>query len=142
MKIVDATNCIYGKLSAAVAKELLETDEEIVIVNAANVIITGSREFVLEKFLKRRDIGSVRKGPYYPRLPRAILKRSIGDMLPKKKSTGKECLKRVMVYNGCPEEFREKEKIRYEKTVSERFSGYVTLKEVSKALGKEVKIIE
>ncbi|MGP6207552.1 50S ribosomal protein L13 [Cuniculiplasma sp. SKW3] len=142
MKVIDASNCVYGRLSTIIAKELLNTDEKIVVVNAAKVVVTGSRKYVLERFLSRRDIGSVRKGPYYPRVPKAILKRSVGDMLPKKTTRGKEALKRFMVYDGVPAELRDAEKITLDKALNNKVSGFVSLADIAKNMGREVKIIE
>ncbi|MHB1506831.1 MAG: 50S ribosomal protein L13 [Cuniculiplasma sp.] len=141
MKIIDAGNCVYGRLSTIIAKELLN-GEEIVIVNAAKTVVTGNPTSVKKKFLERRDIGSVRKGPYYPRVPKAILKRSIGDMLPKKTTMGKEALKRCMVYDGLPKELKNSNIEVIEKARNTKISGFVTLEEVSRIMGKEVKIIE
>lgn len=142
MKVIDASNCVYGRLSTIIAKELLNTDEKIIVVNAAKVVVTGSRKYVLERFLSRRDIGSVRKGPYYPRVPKAILKRSVGDMLPKKTTRGKEALRRVIVYDGVPAELRDAEKITMDKALNNKVSGFVTLADIAKTMGREVKIIE
>ncbi len=142
MKIIDASNCVYGRLSTLVAKDLLNTEDKIIIVNAAKTVVTGSRKYVLERFLTRRDIGSVRKGPYYPRVPKAILKRSIGDMLPKKTTRGKEALRRCIVYDGVPSEFRDAEKVVLEKALNKKVSGYVTLADIAKTMGREVKLVE
>ena len=142
MKIIDASNCVYGRLSTLVAKDLLSTEDKIIIVNAAKTVVTGSRKYVLERFLTRRDIGSVRKGPYYPRVPKAILKRSIGDMLPKKTTRGKEALRRCIVYDGVPSEFRDAEKVVLEKALNKKVSGYVTLADIAKTMGREVKLVE
>ena len=73
MMYIDADNAIYGRLSTFVAKKLLE-GEEVVIVNANRVAITGSRKFLLTRFVERRDIGSNRKGPYYPRTSNQIFR--------------------------------------------------------------------
>ncbi|MCL4344887.1 MAG: 50S ribosomal protein L13 [Candidatus Thermoplasmatota archaeon] len=142
MKVIDASNCIYGRLSTIIAKELLNTDEKIVVVNAADTVVTGSRKYVLKRFLSRRDIGSVRKGPYYPRVPKAILKRSIGEMLPKKTTRGKEALRRCIVYDGVPSEYRDVEKVILDKAKNTKVSGYVTLAEVARIMGREVKVVE
>lgn len=142
MKVIDASNCIYGRLSTIIAKELLNTDEKIVVVNAADTVVTGSRKYVLKRFLLRRDIGSVRKGPYYPRVPKAILKRSIGEMLPKKTTRGKEALRRCIVYDGVPSEYRDVEKVILDKAKNTKVSGYVTLAEVARIMGREVKVVE
>ncbi len=137
MRYIDGSNMIYGRLSTVVAKQLL-SGESVTIVNASGVVVTGSKESVLKRFRSRRDIGSVRKGPYYPRLPKAILKRSIGDMLPKDKAKGKEALKRCTVFNGLPSELKEKEFEKVEKAENHRVSGYVTLRDIAKIMGKEV----
>ncbi|MCL4322880.1 MAG: 50S ribosomal protein L13 [Candidatus Thermoplasmatota archaeon] len=141
MIYVDANNLVYGRLSTIMAKKLL-AGESVVIVNAANVAVTGGRDAVLGKFRARRDIGSVRKGPYYPRNPKAILKRSIGDMLPKDKARGKEALKRCIVYDGVPADLKDKQFEKFEKAQNNRVSGFVTLREVAEIMGKEVKVIE
>ena len=111
-------------------------------MNAADTVVTGSRKYVLKRFLSRRDIGSVRKGPYYPRVPKAILKRSIGEMLPKKTTRGKEALRRCIVYDGVPSEYRDVEKVILDKAKNTKVSGYVTLAEVARIMGREVKVVE
>lgn len=134
MKVIDADNLVYGRLSTQVAKLLLE-GEEIVIVNAGKVAVTGSRDFVLGKFRERRDIGSVRKGPYYPRTSNQILRRSIGDMLPKKRAKGADALKKCKVFSGVPEEFKDQTFETIESAKNDRVSRFVTLSEISKNLG-------
>ncbi len=134
MKVIDGNNLVYGRLSTQVAKLLLD-GEEIVIVNADKVAVTGSRDFVLGKFRERRDIGSVRKGPFYPRTSNQILRRSIGDMLPKKKARGADALKRCKVFSGIPPEFKDESFETVESAKNDRASRFVTLSEVSKNLG-------
>ncbi len=138
MLYIDADNAVYGRLSSYVAKMLLE-GEEVVIVNASKAVITGKSNYIIRQFLARRDIGSVRKGPYYPRTPSAILRRSIGDMLPKKKARGKDALKRCKVYPSIPMELRDKKFAKIDKAVNQRTSGYISLGDVSKHLGARVK---
>lgn len=137
MIYIDADNTIYGRLSTYVAKSLLE-GEEIVIVNAAGAVVTGRRDSVLQKFLRMRDIGSVRKGPYYPRTPERILRRCIGDMLPKKKARGKDALKRCKVYANIPEELRGTEFKKLEAYANQKVNGFVTLADVAKVMGQKV----
>ncbi|EQD37771.1 Ribosomal protein L13, partial [mine drainage metagenome] len=43
MRVIDASNAIYGRLSAHVAKQLLD-GETIKIVNADKCVITGSKD--------------------------------------------------------------------------------------------------
>ncbi|MEM0158207.1 MAG: 50S ribosomal protein L13 [Thermoplasmataceae archaeon] len=134
MKVVDGSNMIYGRLSSLVAKDLLN-GEEIVIVNSDKVAVTGRKGFTLGKFKERLDIGSVRKGPYYPRTSNQILRRSIGDMIPKKATRGKEALKRCKVYSGVPGEFSSAKLFVYEKARNAKVSGFVTLGEIAKNIG-------
>ena len=42
MKIIDASECIMGRLASSVAKTLLK-GEEVHIVNAENAVISGSK---------------------------------------------------------------------------------------------------
>ncbi len=134
MKFIDATNSVYGRLAAYVAKQLLN-GEEIVIVNAEKAVITGNPDYIIDQFKKRREIGSVRKGPYYPRASEEIFRRSIGQMLPKKTTRGKEALHRCRVYKGVPN-FAKNEKIeKIDDTVSDKVVGIITLSELSKELG-------
>jgi len=134
LQLIDGTNLVYGRLSSYVAKQLLN-GEEIVIINASKVAITGSRQNILKKFEALRDIGSVRKGPYYPRTSNQILRRTIGDMLPKTKTKGKEALERCRVYSGFPEEFRKIEAKSIDEVKNNKSTGYLTLGEISKHLG-------
>ncbi|EQD81060.1 50S ribosomal protein L13P [mine drainage metagenome] len=127
-----------GDYLQKLAKELLN-GEEIVIVNSAQVVVTGGRDAVLKRFRSRRDIGSVRKGPHYPRTPNAILRRSIGQMLPKKTTRGQEALSRCRVYNFEPKTLKDVKKERVEGADNTRMSGFVTLQDISKYLGLEVK---
>ncbi|HLH86264.1 MAG TPA: 50S ribosomal protein L13 [Thermoplasmataceae archaeon] len=134
MKVIDGTNMVYGRLSSLVAKELLN-GEEIVVVNSDKVAVTGRRGFTIQKFKERLDIGSVRKGPYYPRTSNQILRRSIGDMLPKKTTHGKEALRRCKVYPGLPKEFSTASVVVLEKARNNKVSGFVTLGEIAKNIG-------
>ncbi|GGM73156.1 50S ribosomal protein L13 [Thermogymnomonas acidicola] len=137
MMVIDADNAVYGRLSTFVAKKLLE-GEEVTILNADKVVVTGSRDFIINRFRERREIGSVRKGPYYPKTSREILRRSIGDMLPKKKTRGKEALHRCKVYSGFPEAFKGAQVVRVEKAMNRKVNGFVTLGEISRLLGQKV----
>ena len=139
MKVIDASNSIYGRLSAHVAKQLLE-GESIKIINADKCVITGTKEFIIKDFEERRDIGSVRKGPYYPRTPDQILRRSIKNMLPSKKTHGKEALARCLVYCGVPEDLKGAQVETVEKAKNKRLSNFMTLSEISERLGYKVKI--
>ncbi|RLG58825.1 MAG: 50S ribosomal protein L13 [Candidatus Hydrothermarchaeota archaeon] len=139
MKVIDATDLILGRLASLVAKELLN-GEEIVIVNAEECAITGSKESILQKYRERRERKSIvnprRHGPHYPRRPDGILRRAIRGMLPYKKDKGRRAFKRLRVYVGTPKEFEGKaESIEEIKVFKLEIPKYMKLKELSKLLG-------
>ena len=136
--IIDAENLILGRLASHVAKRLLN-GEEIVIVNAEKALITGGRDDVIAHFRHRRDVGSGRKGPLYPRTPHMMLKRSVRGMLPFKKPRGRDAYKRLIVHISVPREFKGKKFESVEGATHLRTQRYMPLGEVSKVLGYEVR---
>ncbi len=136
MKIVDATNLKLGRLASHIAKEALK-GEAISIVNAENAVITGRAKDILATYAEKRDVGSRYKGPFFPRVPNLIVRRTIRGMLPYKNETGRTAFKRVKVYMGVPKDLTGKETSTYEDAklgVVERRS-YMTIEEVAKHMG-------
>jgi len=133
--VVDAGDCILGRVASNVAERALD-GERVAVVNAEQSVITGSREDVMATYEKRRDVGSDR-GPYYPKRPDRIFKRSIRGMLPYKKDRGREALENVRVYVGNPHD--EDGEILAD-TSLDRLSNirFVHLGEVSENLGANV----
>ncbi|MFB6147120.1 MAG: 50S ribosomal protein L13 [Halobacteriaceae archaeon] len=133
--VVDAGNCILGRVASNVAERALD-GERVAVVNAETAIITGSEDDVLETYRKRDELGSDR-GPAYPKRPDRILKRSIRGMVPHKTDRGREAFGRVRVYVGNP--FDEEPTV-LEGTSLDRLSSirFVELGEVSDHLGANV----
>ena len=133
--VVDAGDCILGRVASHVAQRALD-GETIAVVNAERAVITGREEQILEKFEKRRDVGSDR-GPAYPKQPDRIFKRSIRGMVPHKKPRGQEALSNVRVYLGNP--YDEDGEV-LEGTSLDRLSNikFVSLGEISDYLGANV----
>ena len=130
--IVDASGATLGRLSSMLAKRLLE-GEEIVVVNSEKAIIVGSKKEIENRYTVKREVGgSKRKGPFFPRMPDRILKRTVRGMLPYQRPKGRKAYKNLKTYIGVPEEF-EKEK--FEKVKQSNPSSYMTLKELSEYLG-------
>src|SRR6056297_566050 len=98
--VVDARDCILGRVASQVAQRALD-GERVAVVNAEDAVITGSEDDVMETYETRADMGSDR-GPYYPKRPDMIFKRSIRGMLPYKEDRGREALENVRVYVGNP----------------------------------------
>ncbi len=98
--VVDAGDCILGRVASEVAQRALDGDR-VAIVNAEEAVITGDKEDIFETYRTRLQMGSDR-GPYYPKRPDTIFKRSVRGMLPYKKPRGREALDNVRVYVATP----------------------------------------
>ncbi|MFW6448758.1 MAG: 50S ribosomal protein L13 [Halobacteriota archaeon] len=98
--VVDADGCVLGRVASEVA-ERAQAGERVAVVNAEGAVITGRKEEVIERYRKRVEIGSD-QGPYQPRRPDGLLKRSIRGMLPTNRTRGREALANVRVYVGNP----------------------------------------
>ena len=99
-----------GRLASYVAKEALK-GEEIQIVNCSEVVITGNKKMIEEKFHKQRNrFGSSQKGPKHPRPSEKIIKKVIRGMLPDHRGgRGKEAFNRIKCYNKVPKELEGKQ---------------------------------
>ncbi|MBD3195490.1 MAG: 50S ribosomal protein L13 [Candidatus Lokiarchaeota archaeon] len=109
--LYDATNKILGRFCSQVAKKAL-LGYKIVVINAKDVIISGNKRQIHEKYLARLNISTAtnpKRGPFHNRRPDTFLKRVIKQMLPTKKIRGKEAIKRVHVYmGGIPSRFKKR----------------------------------
>jgi large subunit ribosomal protein L13 len=132
MKIIDAKNAVLGRLATYTAKHLL-SGEEVIIINAERAIITGNKEVTAKKYMKYRIIGSPQSGPFYPRMPDRIVKRSVRGMLPKNRK-GVRALKLLRVHIGAPPGIcAGKEAINIAQ--KEIKSDYITITELARRLG-------
>ena len=110
-QLYDATNNILGRFCSTIAKKAL-LGENIVIINAKDAIISGTKRDIHEKYLEKLKISTAtnpRRGPFHERRPDTFMRNIIKKMLPTKKIRGKEALKRVHVYIGAiPERFQNR----------------------------------
>jgi len=135
--VIDATGHILGRLSSIIAKRLIN-GEKIVVVNAEKAIVTGDRQMVFARYKEKYDRGSKEKGPYFPRHPEKIFKRTVRGMLPWKSRRGREAFRRLRVFIGVPDELKNAEFQRIDQALLEKVSKtdrYVTLEEISEFLG-------
>ncbi len=132
--VVNADGAVLGRLATVLAKRLLE-GETIVVINAEKAIITGEKAVIENRFYEKRERGDRIKGPFYPRYPDMILKRTVRGMLPHKKSRGETALKNLKVFMGDPDNLKAKsEKMKF-KTIEDIESKYITIGNLSKSLG-------
>ena len=134
--VVDASDCILGRVASQVAERALD-GERVAVVNAEAAVITGREEEVIGKYQQRRELGSDR-GPAYPKRPDRIFKRSVRGMVPHKRPRGREAYENVRVYVGNP--YDEEAAERLPDTSLDRLSNikFVSLGGVSEALGANV----
>jgi large subunit ribosomal protein L13 len=139
MTVIDANGLILGRLASTVAKQLLSGDDEIFIINAEKAVISGSKATTLKEYRETRERGATEFGPYFPKRPDRILKRTIRGMLPYKRARGRDAMSRLKVYVGVPYEFKGAETITIPDADMRLLSSnkYVELGEVSQKMGSK-----
>jgi len=77
--IIDGKDQILGRMASVVAKKLLE-GEDVFIVNAEEVIITGNRDYFFDLYEKRsqfKDIANPLRGSFFPKRSDRIVRRAV-----------------------------------------------------------------
>ena len=106
MMIINGEGAIFGRLATVAAKSVLN-GEQVVVVNAEKIIISGDPKQIVAKFKVRRGLkqkADPEKSPKFPRRPDMLVRRMIRGMLPFDKSTGRLAYKRLAVHMGVPDE--------------------------------------
>ncbi|MGL6298004.1 MAG: 50S ribosomal protein L13 [Methanobacteriaceae archaeon] len=136
--IINGEGHIMGRLASVISKKLLE-GEDVIVLNADKIIITGSKEWVYAKYKQRLDRASIsnprKMGPKYPRRPEEIFRRTVRGMLPYKKSKGRSAFKGLKAYVGVPREFGEAETEVVPQAQAGQLKKSMELGEISKLLG-------
>ena len=132
--MIDGSEHIMGRLATHVAKQLLD-GEDVVVVNAERIVITGKKESILEDYNHRRDLGKTRKGPFYPRMPDRIFRRTVRGMVPYQQPRGRTAYKRLRVYVGVPKELEKEATIQVDNALDKGALRKMYLGDLSKLLG-------
>ncbi len=132
--VINAENCIAGRLASFVAKRLLK-GEEIVIVNAEKAIVTGNPKAIEGLFDERIKRGDPYHGPFYPKKPERILRRIVRGMLPFHKPRGRDAYRRLKVYVAVPEEFRNGQVENISKAMITSEGKFMYLGDITKKYG-------
>lgn len=151
-QLIDATDKILGRFCSQIAKKAL-LGEYVVIINAKNAIISGTKRDIHEKYLARLNISTATnplRGPFHERRPDTFMRRVIKQMLPRKKMRGKEALKRIHVYiSDIPDRFKGRyqkltptEIDKAEKKHLSYYNRYITLENLCTRIGWNKKEIE
>ena len=134
MIVINAEDCVAGRLASFVAKRLLN-GEEIVIVNAEKSLVTGNPKAVEEFFGEKIKRGDPYHGPFYPKKPENILRRIVRGMLPYHKPRGKNAYKRLKVYKSVPEDFKNEKSEVIGKSKNKSECKFIYLGDLSKKFG-------
>jgi len=138
MIVVDATNCVAGRMCSHVSKLLLQGNR-VTIVNAEKAMLSGNRYRTIESYKEHLEINSVTNpihGPFHPRRPDTILSKMVRGMVPKRKSDGLTAFKRLRVYMGVPEEMKGAKMESFDDSkITKPESYYISIGEVAKQIG-------
>lgn len=138
MVVVNAADCIAGRMCSKVSKLLLR-GTRVTIVNAEKAVLSGHRYMLIEAYKKKLDISSATNpihGPFHPRRPDTILTRLVRGMLPKRKSSGREAFRRLRVYIGVPEKLVTSKMLSFEDSkITKPVSYYVSIGDVAREIG-------
>ena len=136
--VVDAANCIVGRMCSHVSKLLLQGNR-VAIVNAEKAMLSGNRYKTISLYKEHLEINSVTNpihGPFHPRRPDTILTKMVRGMIPKSKASGIEAFKRLRVYIGIPEELKNIEPESFnDSKITKPASYYITVGDVAKQIG-------
>lgn len=133
--VIDASGLILGRMASNVAKRLL-SGEPIIIVNAEKAVLSGRQLSRLKEARAFLEIGHPGKGPFHPRRPDQIMRRTVRGMLPHRQPKGLAALKRLKIFLGMPVELKNANL----QTISEAHfhklkCPYFTLGDLAKEIG-------
>jgi len=131
--VIDAEGAILGRMCTHVARRLLD-GEQIAIVNSEKAIITGKKSAIKKRYKQKRDVGTYRKGPFFPRMPDRLVKRAVRGMIPYQTPHGRTAFKKLKCYIGVPKDFEGKSFEQIEDAKKQPID-YMTVDELSKFLG-------
>jgi len=136
--VIDATNCIAGRICSHVSKLLLQGNR-VAIVNAEKAMLSGDRYKTIELYKEHLEINSVTNpihGPFHPRRPDTILSKMVRGMVPKRKSSGMAAFKRLRVYIGVPEEMRSANTESFsDSKITRPEAYYISVGEIARQIG-------
>lgn len=136
MKVfINAENGVLGRVAARAAKTALNGDE-VFIVNAEKMVVSGSPAYLESRYKSRVDRGESVHGPFFPKTVIGVVKRAVRGMIPYKSGRGRAAFKRVKVFEGVPEEFSGQKMQVPEKTRYDFNSkNYLTIKQITQRIG-------
>ena len=133
--IINAEGLILGRMASIIAKRLLD-GEEIVIVNAEKTVLSGKRKSKVAESKEFLDVGYPRAGPFHYKRPDRIVRRTIRGMLPYKQPKGKNAYRRLKIFMGLPEDFKDLKTETLEDAQAKKLKcAHLTVGELAKEIG-------
>jgi len=133
--LVNAEDQIIGRMCSKVAKLLLN-GEEVVILNAEKAVFSGKKKNKISEAKEFLDVGAPERGPFHYRRPDRYLRKTVRGMVPFKQPKGKSAYKRLNVFMGIPEEYKNKNMISFDDAQVANLKGpHFTLAELAKEIG-------
>jgi len=111
--LIDARGHLLGRLSAIVAKTLLQ-GQRVIVVRCEGINISGNfyrNKLKYLDFLKKRHNSNPKRGPFDFRAPSKIFWRTVRGMLPHKLYRGKDAMERLKVFEGIPPPYDKQKRI-------------------------------
>jgi large subunit ribosomal protein L13 len=137
MRIYNASGQILGRISTRIAKDLMK-GEKVIVVNCEKSVISGNPKHTITHYLERRWRGDPHHGPFFPRTPQGIFKRTVKGMLSGHKPRGRDIISNLRTYVGIPEDFDIKSSIQLKDADVNRLRcKHITLEDLSIALGSK-----
>ena len=135
MKVYNAENQILGRICTHIAKDLLK-GEGVIVVNSEKAVLSGNVRWKKEHYLQRVKRGDPKKGPFFPRYPDDIFRRTVRGMLPWHQAKGRNAFRRLKVFIDVPEEYKNNQAERIKAADASKLkTTYMTLGKLSTDIG-------
>ncbi|KAL0821730.1 hypothetical protein ABMA28_005155 [Loxostege sticticalis] len=111
--VIDGRGHLLGRLAAVIAKVLLEGNK-VVVVRCEQLNISGNffrNKLKFMSFLRKRCNVNPARGPFHFRAPSKILWKTVRGMIPHKTERGKDALRRLRSYDGCPPPYDSRRRV-------------------------------
>jgi len=137
MIVIDGNSAVVGRVSARVAKMLLK-GEDVHIVNAEKMVISGKLNVVADKYKARRRVlvkTNPEHAPKWPKVPDMLVRRIVRGMLPWDSMRGRQAFRRLRVHMGVPASLVSEAPLALEGVSSAKFKKKMTVLELCNRLG-------
>ncbi len=129
--VIDAAHAVLGRVASYAAKQAL-LGKTIAIVNCNQALVTGRVRSTIDEYnITRKRGGASLNGPFFPKHPDRIMKRTVRGMLDYTKQRGLDAFKRVRCYNDVPKEYEAAHKVTL---LRELTAKTISLQELSKEI--------